>query len=234
MAQSYGNPSTSAITAAVDEILGTDKVEQQLGTSLSHTAPTDEAVTGTLTIKVDDATVAATVTITALTAPQDIATAIQTQMRAAAVSAPATAAAYSAFVCRYDARLDKYILISGTSPDGVDNVFPTPDTPAKCVVTGGTAAAALKLGTANGGTEAFDGSEVITYTVKYRFVFDSGASYGGADIVVESGDMADPTDLVELQTIADARAAQIKAEKIEAGRPLTSSYTDDLNGPVTL
>lgn len=237
MAQSYGNTSTSAITAATDEIMGVESTSQKLGTSLSDVSPTSDAVTGTVTIKVDDATVAATVTITALTEKQDIAAAIETQMQAAAVSAPAIAASYSGFTCRYDAILDRYILTSGTAPDGFEE--PDPPNPdihhaARVEVTGGTAAAALKLGAANGGREAYETAEVIDYVVKYRFSFDGGARFGGADITVLSEDMADPTDTNELETIANARASQIKAEKIASNSPLSAGYVDTLNGPVTL
>ena len=224
MAQSYGNPSTSALTAAVDEILGVTKVTQDIGTSLSEESPTTASVTGTLTIKPDNATVATTVTITGLISPQDIAEAIETQMQAAPPSAPAGAGAYTGFTCRYDAVLDKYVLRSGTSPA----------TTSRVEVTGGTAAAALHLGAANNGTESYTGAEVITYTVKYRFVFGAGASYGGADIVVESADMTTPTSLVELTAIANERAAQVKAEQLSPDSPLSSTGISSVNGPVTL
>ncbi len=72
---------------------------------------------------------------------------VQGKMRALTPNNGAHAAAYSGFVCAYNSILRKYYLVVPTWEGGT------------VVVSGGTAAASLKLGTANGGAEVTGNGE---------------------------------------------------------------------------
>ena len=228
MAQSYSNLSNTTISAAGDELLNISWTEQQLGSCLSAADP-DESVTGgwTLSINIDSDGVQA-IALAANSNLHDVAADIQTKVRALTAIGFADQSAYDDFTCRWDSTLKKLVLLSGTAvvqPPAYSQI------PA-VVISGGTAAPSLKLGTAQGGTESFTGGEVRTYTAKYRFVYGAGASFGSADVVVYSSDMVTPTDLSEVKTIADARASQMKAE--QALDVFADSNDNSLAGPVSL
>lgn len=228
MAQSYGNLSNSTILAATDEILGVSWVEQQLGTSLSALDP-DNTVTAGLTLSLNiDQDGAQVIALDANDDLNDIAADIQAKVRALTVIGFADQAALDDFTCRWDSALKKLVLTSGTAyvqPPAYSQI------PA-VVVTGGSAATPLKLGVAQDGTESYTGAEVRTYTVKYRFVYGAGRNFGSADVVVYSSQMAVPTDLAELEAIANARASQMKAQ--EELTAFTSGDDATLIGPVSL
>ncbi len=228
MAQSYGNLSISTITAATDEIMGVSSVSQQLGTTLSGADPAENLVAAQdLSINIDQDG-AQTITLSAHTNLQDIASDIQEQVRALTVIGFADQLAYDDFTCRWDENLKRLVLTSGTSVTQPPLYAQIP----AVVIAGGTAAPELKLGLAEGGSEAYTGSEVITWTVKYRFVYGSGRAFGSADVVVNGSDMTDATDTAELLLIANARASQIKQENELT--IYTSGDAPSLVGPVVL
>lgn len=222
MAQSYGNSAISTITAAVDEILGAERADQLLGTSVSGRSPADTTGIDSFDLNVDAAGVQ-TITLAVNNDPQDIAADIQ---------AKAIAAGFAGFTARYDAPRDRYILTSATAAS-------SPATASVIVVNGaGTAASTLKLGTAQSGTEAVTGSEIVNWTIHYRFVYDSGKSFSAAAVSVLSEDMVDPTDATEAKTLGNLKAIQLKAERTP-GDNAPPEYTTTLevvsiSGPVTL
>ncbi len=228
MAQSYSNLSLSTILAATDEILGVSSVAQQLGTTLSADNPA-EVLAGAqnLSINIDQDGVQI-ITLSAHTNLHDTAADIQTQVRALLVVGFADQLAYDDFTCRWDEVLKRLVMTSGTAVTQPPAYTQIP----AVVITGGTAAPDLKLGVAEGGSEAYTGSEVITWTVKYRFVYGSGRAFGSADVVVLGSDMTDPTDTAELLLIANARASQMKAE--QETTIYTSGDAPSLIGPVIL
>ena len=222
MAQSYGTSTVQTILAATDEILGAVKKEQLLGTSVSGRSPATTTSIDSFDLNVDGAGVQ-TIALAANNDPQDIATDIQVK---------AIAAGFAGFTARYDNLQDRYILISGTAAT-------TPATATVVAVNGaGTAATALKLGTAQGGTEAATGAEIVDWTIRYRFVYNSGRNFSAADVEVLDEDMVDPTDINEAKTLADLKATQLKAERTPGGGTppeYTTTIDDDsVNGSVTL
>lgn len=220
MAQSYSNFSFTPIPVPVDSIVGINQKEQQLGTSISGV--TGEALPSALTLEIllDGDGSAQTISVQG-NQPYDVAAAIQAAVRLLTPNGTAPASAFTGFTCRYDNHLSQYILASGTSPSATSS----------CLVTGGTAASVLDLGSANGGTESYTGHEVITYWVKYQFVFNAGAYYGSATVLVSSSDMSTPTSMVQLMALANERAAQMKEEIQSSFYPYTKTTNNSQNGP---
>lgn len=223
--QSYNNLAVSTILAASDEILGVSSIMQKLGTSLSGEQPASTIAAGlTLAVRLDNEAASQNITLAANDDLLDIAEDIQAKVRLLTPLGLAPLAAFTGFTARWDSVLNKLVLTSGTST--------TAPLTTAVAITGGTAAALLNLGLAEGGTESKTGAEVISYTVKYRFVFDGGRSFGSADVVVHSSQMTTPTSLAEVESIANARASQIKAEATAS--VYTSEDDSSLIGPVSL
>jgi len=216
MAQSYGNYVPTTLANPTDSITGVTSVEQELGTSISAAGPQGFPV-APVTLTINDNATPHTVTLAISTNLYDICASIQAQM---------VADGDTLFTARYDSGLDKIVLSSGTVGQPSSTLM----------VTGGTGQSLLKLGTAFGGTESYVAHEVITYYVTYLFVYP-GLSFGAGSIVVNSSDMATPTSLSEMETIANARAAQLKIE-LQPGfgvnPPVVVTATNALNGPVVL
>lgn len=225
MSQSYGNSSNSTITAATDAVLGISLVEQDLGSSLSGVNPASSVTSGlTLTIKLDQETSAQTIVLALNDNVYNIAADIQAKVRVLTPLGFASPSAFTLFTARYDDNLKKLVLTSGTATTDLVNTA--------VAVTGGTAALALKLGAANGGTESKTGAEVITYTVNYRFVYGAGASFGSFPVVVNSSEVATPTNISQVMTLANERASQIKAQASSSA--YVTSDNQSQNGPVVL
>jgi hypothetical protein len=203
MSQSYGNLSISPILAATDEIMGVSRSDQLLGTSISQKTSGTLPVAKTISLELDSDGVSQSITVSGPTV-YDVASSIQTQVRLLTPIGAAPLAAFVDFTCRYDQNLGKYILSSGTAGT----------TTSKCIITAGSALPMLKLGPTQGGTEAYAGAEVITWNVKYRFVFEAGRYFGGAIVEVLSSDMSIPTDTAELLIIANRRAAQMSRNRL--------------------
>jgi hypothetical protein len=215
MAQSYGNLNPTVLANATDSITGVASIEQELGTSISAASPQGFAAPSTLIITTD-VSGAQTITIPASLNVYDICTSIQTQMD---VFDPK-------FVARYDSGLNQVILSSGTAGAAASS----------CVVSGGSAQPFLKLGAAFGGTESYAGHEIVTYIVTYLFVYN-GASFGAGSVLVKSSDLASPLSLVDLEAVANGRAAQLKVE-LQPGfginPPIVVTSPQTINGPVIL
>lgn len=222
MSQSYGNLSISPILAATDEIMGVSRSDQLLGTSISQKTSNTLPIVKSISLELDSDGLSQSINVSGTTV-YDVAADIQAKVRLLTPLGPAPLIAFTEFTCRYDMYLGKYILASGTAGA----------TTSKCIVTAGTALPILKLGPLQGGTEAFTGAEIITWNVKYRFVFDAGRYFGGAIVEVLSSDMTVPTSTVELLTIANRRAAQMKQEQAMQ-LPYTVVDLTSLNGPVVL
>ena len=214
MSQSYGQLSFTPIAVPVDSILDIVSKEQLLGTSISGI--TTEALPSALTIELAiDGSSVQTITVSG-NQPYDVASAIQTSVQTLAINS-----GFTKFTCRYDNHLGQYILESGTAGSSSSSV----------IVSGGTAAATLQLGTSNGGTESYTGHEVIVYIVKYQFVFNAGAQYALADVIVNSSDMGTPTNLSELMALANERAAQMKLEMQSSAYPYIFGDITSQDGP---
>lgn len=215
MAQSYGNYVPTTLANPTDSITGVTIIEQELGTSISGAGP--QGFTAPSTLNVFDNGSTYTVTLAASTNMYDICASIQSQV---------IADGDLLFTARYDSGLNQIILSSGTVGAAAS----------RCNVTGGTAQGPLKLGTAFGGTESYAGAEVITYIVTYLFVY-TGASFGAGSVVVSSADMTTPTNISQMEGIANARAAQLKIE-LQPGfginPPVVVNNTNAINGPVVL
>ena len=215
MAQSYGIYTSATVATPTDSITGVTSIEQKLGTSISGAGPMGFIASSTLNVYDNGITYALTLAPSANI--YDICSSIQAQV---------IAGGDLNFTARYNSGLDQIILSSGTVGTAAS----------KCSVTGGTAAVPLKLGTVNGGTESFAGSEVITYFVTYLFVYE-GTSYGAGSVVVHSSDMTIPTNLAQMESIANSRAAQLKRELTPGfgvNPPAVVNSTNAINGPVVL
>jgi len=215
MAQSYGNYVPTTLANPTDSITGVYSVEQLLGTSISGAGPVGFAAPSTLTVT--DNSVPYAITIPALTNLYDIAASIQSQI---------VTAGDAGFTARYDSGLDQLVLSSATAGQAAS----------KCTVTAGTAQPFLKLGVAYGGTESYATAEVITYYVTYLFVY-TGSSFGVGSVVVNSSDMVTPTNLSQMEAIANKRAAQLKIELqpgFHVNPPTVGTAITSLNGAVVL
>lgn len=152
LAQVYGHPSGAWIEAAgavgrgwTHE--GGQFVRNIQGQSVSGAAPA-VAVSEGATLQISlDGDGARTITLGAGSTAAAVAADIQGKVRALPPNDGANAAAYSGFVCAYNSILQKYYLVVPTWEGGT------------AVVSGGTAAAPLKLGIADGGTEVTGNGE---------------------------------------------------------------------------
>jgi len=131
-------------TAAVSLKLGTGnggtELSGTLGTSVSDTTPATSTTSGdTLTLNINGDG-AQTIILATSGTGADVAADIEAKVRALTAFTPSNQPAYNNFTAVYTT---VYTLTSGAGAH-----------PSSVVVSGGTAAAALKLGIANGGTEA--------------------------------------------------------------------------------
>jgi len=217
MAQSYGNPSISALLGPVDSILATTKVVDtslQAGYSDSAVlAATTVAAGVTLTINMNGTGVQTIILAGTLTSGQLIAAEIQKQLRLLG---------FVGAVCTYNAITEQYTILSETTGAA-----------SSVVVTGGTAAASLKLGLANGGAEAAGSLAAgVLYGVHY-FLTDAGR-YISAEILVEGSEMINHTDMNELKAIANVKARDFKNKKFGLTDTSSAVVVDVISGPVTL
>ncbi len=212
------------ILAPQDEITGTDRVATKFGTSTSADNPALTTSADSFDINLDaDGT--QTVSLASNTDSRAIAQDIQTKVRALTAASVAQSV-YDDFTAVYDSLANIYVLTSGSLGA----------TASSCLITAGagTAAANLKLGTANGGKESTTAAPVIAYTVHYRLVEGAGTRFTSVGVEIDETDMTDPTDLNELQTLTDAIAAQVKADRFDIPATTESGELDDLDGNVTL